>query len=98
MEYAYTDHLILSPFFSTQFLCSYLFQSTDVCAITIPSIIFYHETECLASLKVLYMPLVVVKWLIFIFQKSFTNSYDLQDSYSNFPDKVLEVPSSPLTF
>ena len=72
--FACTDHPILSPFFPTQFLCSYLFQSTVDCAITIPSIIFHHETECLASLEVLD-PIVVVKWLIFIFQKSFTNSY-----------------------
>ena len=98
--YAYTDHLIQSPFFflpnSYVHIC--FRQSTDVCAITIPSIIFHHERECLASLEVLYMPLVVVKWLVFIFQESFTNSYNWHESYSNLPDTVFKVLSSPLTF
>ena len=35
--------------------------------ISIPSIICHHETECLASLKVLYLLLVIVRWPIFIF-------------------------------
>ncbi|KAL0006023.1 hypothetical protein SO802_013584 [Lithocarpus litseifolius] len=48
---------------------SSIFQSPDDCAITIASIIRHHETEYLASLQVLYILLLLVKWFIFIFSK-----------------------------
>ena len=73
--YSYSDPLTLSTFFTTQFLC-YLFQSLDDSSITIAGIICHHETKCLTSLELSYTPLFVLKWLIFIFQKSFTNIYN----------------------